>query len=560
MEMEIFNKLGIVFLAAFIFVFLALRLKLPPVVGLLLAGALIGPNMLSLVHTNEIIELFGEFGAILLLFFVGTEFALNKIANSGIKPFIVWFVKDLIVFLLVYEVALLFGLNQLTSLILASALAISSTTFFIKFVGEKNISKLPETRMLFILLIIEDILAVFLLAVYSGIFIEGDYTSLFFSIFRALFVLAITYLALQRIIDYLFNILLAYKSEEIMLFLSLGVAVLMSFFASLIGLTPSIGAFLAGNILSTVKGFSKTQTTLAKFNILFSSFFFISVGMLVDFKVIIENIYIIGVLSLVILFGIFLSIFTSSYLLGFESDRAIRAGLLILAVGEFSLLISRQVRDIVAPFDIVSISSALVFITALVGGILIRYEREVNMLIKALIPASLKESSKKISLYIGSVAKEFEPKGCVYNTFFKEARELLLNVLVGAIIIIGGFAFYPLIKERYLEYELYYIFLIVLIAFLPLIRIFAGVAKVLEVINMASRKAMGENLTLSELAMRELALALLLLTIAVMIPPLTTLLKLPEEFKILYVLPIFISLFYFWNFLNTLKNKIILKK
>lgn len=558
---QMVTEIGLIFFAAMVFMLIALRLKLPPVVGLLLAGAIIGPNVLGLVTQSEYITIFSEIGAILLLFFVGIEFSISRIAKVGLRSLAVWLVKDAFIFIFVYEISLLFGLDNVTSVVLASALAISSTTFFIKLVDERRLGGTQEANLIFVVLIIEDLLAVFLLAIYSGMAAgsSADASVVLVSILKAMLVITITYMVLQKIVHAVFERLAQYKSEEITIFLSLGFAIMLSFFASSIGLAPSIGAFLAGNILSSVKGFKKTQDILSKFGMLFSSFFFLSIGMLVSPAGMLQNIGMISVLFVAVAGGAFSSVYVSSYLLGYRSGPSTRSGLLILAVGEFSLLIAVQAGQIVAPFDIVSVISALVFLTALSGGILIRYEKELDAMISRIVPQKIRDSAKRVSLYLNEVIGEFEPGGSVYLTFTKESTRSVISIVFAVLVAVSAVLAYNIIEHLIPGYSQYVLAGALILEIIPVANIVLSLKKLLDSSAHAFHKAMGENLTMDDIAMRDSAIALFVFAVAMIIPLAVSLLKLPSVFGLAFVIPLGMCILFIWNLASTVR-KIMFRK
>ncbi|MBU0586207.1 cation:proton antiporter, partial [Candidatus Micrarchaeota archaeon] len=344
---DVMTQIGIILLSSMLCIVIAMRFKLPPLIGLLFAGALIGPNILGIITTDNLqyIEVFAEIGAVLLLFSIGMEISIGKMAEVWLRSLTIWFVKDAVVFLLVYEASLLLGLdgvNPLVPLVLASVLTISSTTFFVKIVADRELKRASEVKSMITVLIIEDILAVFILAVYSGVAIGHDIgaVSVLLSVIKALVAIIVAYVILQRLINWLFRKLFVIGSSEVVVFFVLSFAMLMGFLASSFGLAPSMGAFLAGSILASVKGFKQTEETLSKLSMVFSAFFFISIGMLVDIGVMVANFQLILIVLPLLFFGILGAIATSAYLLGYRKEQAIRSGLLMLAIGEFSLIIA----------------------------------------------------------------------------------------------------------------------------------------------------------------------------------------------------------------------------
>lgn len=555
---EVINQLGLIFFVLVIFILIALRLRLAPVVGLLIAGAIIGPNMLGLVSQSEYIHVFAEIGSILLLFFVGIEFSIRKIAKTGLRSVFVWLIKDGFIFLLVFTVSSFFGLDRMTALILASALAISSTTFFIKLVKDRKLVNKPEANLIFTVLILEDLLAIFLLAVYSSITSGegqiGNINIISFSILKALSVLIIAYIILERIVLAVFERLVKLKNDEIILFLSLSLAIFLSFFASSIGLTTGVGAFLAGNMLSSVKEFKRTQNTLSKFGMLFSSFFFLSIGMLINIEAMFDNIVIILVLFVLLIFGLFSSVSLSAYLSGCKSSSAVLAGLLILSIGEFSLLIAAQTRELVAPFDIISVISALVFLTALSGNILIQYNKTIEGVLMRILPTTIRKPMKHISIYFHIVLREFEPGGKVYNVFIGEAKKSVLNLILVAVIAVSGMLSYGLLTNGSSEYGTYILIATVLLGALPLVSIIYSIKKVMENASYILHKGMHTKGGDAEIAIRDASIIIIMIISAFTTIFVVAFLKLPRIFEFFFIIPLFFAVLFLWNFLITLKR------
>lgn len=551
---EVTIQLAIIFLSSVLCILLAIRFRLPPIVGLLLAGVVIGPNMLGFVQQSDYgyINVFAEIGAILLLFSVGIELSIGKIADVWLRSVLIWVAKDALVFVFVYEVSLLFGLadiSPMAPLALASALAISSTTFFIKLADEKGLRKTSELNTMLTVLILEDVLAVFLLAVYSGLGAgrAADTTAILVSILRAIASITVAYVVLQRVTDAVFQRLAGVRSDEVMVFLSLSFAIMLSFFASFIGLAPSIGAFLAGSILSSTRGFKKIEGTISKFNMLFSAFFFLSIGMLVNVGSMLDNILIIAVFFVIVVLGVFCSVFASSFLLGYRSEQAVRSGLLVLAVGEFSLIIAKQTAALVRPFDIISVTAALVFLTALAGGIAVQYEKLILKRGSPLVPFWMKESASRVSLYLNSVIKELEVQGAVYKTFTKESRSAVLNLVFLVLVLISAMLAGSIVRAVLPAYEEYIYAGAALLAAFPLFSLVNGLRKLINSLAAAFHKAMGRNIALDDVLIRDSVIAALLFAFAVITPVLISLMKLPGIFGMLFLVPLALSGLFIWN-------------
>ncbi|MDO8553926.1 MAG: cation:proton antiporter [Candidatus Micrarchaeota archaeon] len=552
-------ELGIVFLSLLVAVFLTAKLRLPQVVGVLAAGAIIGPFGLGLVSSGGMVDIFSELGAVLLLFVIGIEFSINKILHFGLRAILLSLVKMGIVFILVYESSLLLNLNIIESLALASIFSITSTTIFSKLVKQYELTRKDEIGMLFAVLIIEDIAAIFMLSFFSGL--PGaqslGFSDVVLSILKSLLVIVIAYLIIQRIFTRLFDYITNFKTDEMLVFSSLGLCAIFAFFASFIGLAPSIGAFLAGSMISTLKDFKKIEKTILPFGLFFSSFFFLSIGMLVNTVSIFSNLWIILVLIVVSMGAKFASISLGSYVLGQRGKAAIFAGISMLSVGEFSMLIAKQTLQLFN-IDVIGIVSASVFVTALASALLINHEQQINMWFTKHITNRNKNNARKLSRYVRSFVIQVEPQGVLFKTYTGGMKDILLwGVLL--ILLNGGLLlFYEVLKIFGLANDSNFTITIIraIVHFLLSITIAmkmvhvldAVVDKTLDVLGTKDRK----SLDLDKRIIYDLIFMLLLGGLSVFLPLAFSLLKLPDFFNHLAIIPAVIGLGFLWDMLKCL--------
>ncbi|MFH1470835.1 MAG: cation:proton antiporter, partial [Candidatus Micrarchaeota archaeon] len=162
-------QLGVVSMFALLGGVIATRFNKPSVLGLLVAGALIGPNALGLVHEAGLITILTEIGAVLLLFRIGLEFNVSKLLKIGPRAIVVGVLKISFVFIVTYEASLLLGLTIFESMILGATVSITSTAIVAKILAEKGMSRRPEYKLLIATLIIEDVFAIFMLTLVSSL-------------------------------------------------------------------------------------------------------------------------------------------------------------------------------------------------------------------------------------------------------------------------------------------------------------------------------------------------------------------------------------------------------
>jgi len=552
--MEGITELAVVFIFSLLGLIAAVRLRLPPIIGILLAGALVGPNALALVKNSDLIAGFSEIGAILLLFAIGIEFSLNKIMKFGVRAILVAFAKITFVFVTIYEISILIGLSQLEAIILGNIFAITSTTLFSKLIKGSYDQNKEEINIMFAVLIIEDIFAVFVLAVISSLPGESQLVlnDLAFSILKSLVILLITYLIVQKTIRAFFDYILKFKTEEMLVFASLSICILFALLSSAIGLEASIGAFLAGSLMASLKEFKKIERTILPFGLFFSAFFFLSIGMLVDFGILWQNLPIIVMLVSVSMLAKFIIIATTTYLFGFSSRASVFSGITMLTVGEFSLLIAMKAQPLMS-FDIIGTISASVFITALISAGIMRKEIAIDDWITNATPLKARTAGRRISRYINSVVVEFEPNGRFFRESMNEIKSIAIN---GSMLIIINTLFL-VIEEQLQNFGVVSfadgVMLWIKIAFHVLISAGLGIAilKSIDIIvtefTAAFRKIDSKHVPLEKRIIHDAVNVMALLAIATIVPIGIAVLQLPSFFGIISMLTVILAVVYVWD-------------
>ncbi|NYZ78301.1 cation:proton antiporter [Candidatus Micrarchaeota archaeon] len=428
----ILTELLFTVLFAFLGSVLALRLKQPPVLGLLLAGALVGPNALNFVSQGSAVNIFAEIGAVLLLFAIGLEFSISKLGSFGIRALMTAITKMAIIFFSAYVATRFLGFDYLTALYLAVILAITSTALMIKILQQKNLASRSEVPLLVATLIIEDVFAVFALTFFStlhgGTQAAATPFELAMAIFQSIALLGIAYVLLLRVLKPGFERLARFQTGETLPFIALALVGGMSYLASWFGLTPSIGAFLAGSLVASLPNGKLLEKAITPFTLAFSSIFFLSIGMLVNFNYIASAA---GIITVLILFNLvfkFVGVSISTYLYGFSSKSAVFSGLAMLSVGEFSLLIAREASVPNAPIDLVALTSVLVFTSALFTSISVGRHDGVHKFLSRLLPRGLKQSGRTLSQVVSKVTEAFEPHGALHIFFVRKMQEASLTI------------------------------------------------------------------------------------------------------------------------------------
>ncbi len=437
---QFFLSFGTLSIVALFGAFLSNRWRQPTVVGLLIAGMVLGPHALGIVSNSDFVQLFAEFGAAMLLFSIGVEFSLSKILNSGMRSLVTASVILGGLFLVGYEIGVILGLDYLPSLAIAACLSFSSTTIFVRLMQQYKLMEEPQVPLLISVLVIEDIVAVAFMAFFSSLGAETSQTGhmpifdLLLSVLFSLAVMGVAYLVLRALFKRLRPFIISFKSEENLILLSMGLCVLFALLASSIGLSPSIGAFLAGSTMAGLSIRDEVERLVAPFSLAFSSFFFISIGLLVSPAVLAVQWPVVLLVSAGFMLASFALVVPAVFLSGFSARQAIVSASAMMVVGEFSLLMARQADPLVPGLDLFTILSASMMITTLVSSLMLSRVNSVADNIRDACSRSSRSRLCRLRDYTMAVLSEFEQEGALRtharSTFAALRRNLTLFAVV----------------------------------------------------------------------------------------------------------------------------------
>ncbi|MFH1222271.1 MAG: cation:proton antiporter [Candidatus Micrarchaeota archaeon] len=548
-------------------VLLATRLNLPSVIGVLIFGALIGPSGLGFVQGTDLINILSEFGAILLLFFIGLEFSIEKLMKCGVRAALIFTVKTGFVFIIAYVVALLMDFTIFESILIGAILSFTSTAIFARFINDMDAKDKEEARVMTAVLIMEDIAAIFLITILSQM--KGVNTVSLNSVILpaavSLCVLTFTYIVLRSLVRAFINTWVKAENIETVLFTALSLCALFASLAAFFGMTPSIGAFLAGSIFASTNVFKKTEHALLEFILVFSAFFFFSIGMLVN-PIAILNIWpVILIFFIVAVLSKFTVVSFSSYVFGMDSKAAVFSGLMMLTVSEFALLIARQ-ATVLSSFDFITFSASLVFLTALFSAIMYKREHRLDSAINEYAPDDMKKKMGALSNYLDVVLKSFEPGGF----FFKNAEpELKSLTFFGALLIFINTAVY-VTAQLFTAYVPFLIFrlgpvdaftaLAIVLSLYPLLRVLLAAKVLLVEFPNAFHLAHRNYSDVTTRAILDLALFFIMFATAVAIPLLLSLLGLPNITQLIAIVPALMSLAFIMDLARVLQKAFVPSK
>jgi CPA2 family monovalent cation:H+ antiporter-2 len=343
MHIQILQDILILLAFSVIIVFSLQRLKLPSIIGFLLTGVIIGPYGLSLIKAVAEVEILAEIGVILLLFVIGMEMTIQQLTSLKKTVFIGGTLQVGITIVVAGAVYYLLGNDWNAALFVGFLFSLSSTAIVLKTLQDRQEINTPHGRNALAILIFQDIIVVPMMLVTP--IIAGQSGNLAESILSLLLksalVIAITIVSARYLVPPLLHSVARTRSKELFLLVTITLCFAVAFLTSEAGLSLALGAFLAGLIISQSEYSHQATSIILPFRELFTSFFFVSVGMLLDLTFFLSNFP--SILLLVVAVFIVKTIIagTSVAVLGYSSKTVLITGLALFQVGEFAFILSR---------------------------------------------------------------------------------------------------------------------------------------------------------------------------------------------------------------------------
>jgi len=347
MEIPLLKDLVVIFGLALVVVFVCHRLKIPTIVGLLLTGAIAGPHGLSVVAEVHDVEVMAEIGVALLLFTIGIEFSLAGLARSKTAVFVGGGLQVGVTMLIGAGIAVAFSHPPGTAMFYGFLLALSSTAIVLKVLQERAEVDAPHGRSVLGALIFQDIVAVpmmLMIPAFAGSG-GGALAELSLLLIKAAVVVGLTFILARWLIPRLLYQAARLKDREMFLLAVIVIGLGIAWLTSLAGLSLALGAFLAGLIISESEYSRQALGDIMPFRDVFTSLFFISVGMLLDVGTLGAMA---GPVALALLAVILIkSLIGTAAALGFGMPLRVAAitGLSIAQIGEFSFILALVGKD-----------------------------------------------------------------------------------------------------------------------------------------------------------------------------------------------------------------------
>lgn len=341
MESELLKSLVVIFGASALVVFLLHKLKIPSIVGFLIAGTIIGPHGIGLIKDARSVELMAEIGVILLLFTIGIELSMARLSRMKKAVIGGGGIQVLLTITLAGIAAYLATGHTNQSVFFGFLIALSSTAIVLKVLAEKGETDSPHGRIMVGILIFQDLCIVPLMLLIPALSGEGiEAIDITIKIGKAVLLIAVVLFSARWIVPELLRQVVRTRIRELfittIILLCLGIALLTSRF----GLSLALGAFLAGLIISESEYAHQATSDILPFKDSFIGLFFVSIGMLMDIGYMSDNCLKIAV-AVILIFGLKAVTGTISALaIGSPLRSSLTAGLGLAQIGEFSFVLA----------------------------------------------------------------------------------------------------------------------------------------------------------------------------------------------------------------------------
>ncbi len=377
-------------LAAVLGVVACRSLKLPPMLGYLVVGVVIGPNALALAQNSQSVRYLGEFGVVFLMFVIGLEFNLPKLRAMRQHVFGLGLAQVVLTVLiatcasigLAWLLPKFWHMSWQSALALGAALAMSSTAVVVKLMAERLELESEHGKRVMGVLLFQDLAVVpFLVLIPAlGSSPEKLAVALLLAAVKAGFLITILLTGGQRVMRWWLTLVARRKSEELFILNILLITLGLAWLTEEAGLSLALGAFIAGMLISETEYKHQVETDIRPFHDVLLGLFFITIGMLLDWRLVIERWPLVLVLTVLpVLFKMGM-VAVLAQLLGATAGVSVRTGLYLAQAGEFGfVLLTLAQQNALVPPELLNPILASMVLSMLATPFIIMYANRIVM-------------------------------------------------------------------------------------------------------------------------------------------------------------------------------------
>ncbi len=343
MEFDILKDIVVIFALSTLVNLVFTRIKVPTVVGYLLTGIIAGPHLLSLVHGEHEIEILAEIGVILLLFTIGMEFSLKHLLKIRRAVFFGGLLQVSITAGIFYLVSKFYGFDNKTGLFIGFLTALSSSALVLKLLQERSDLTSNYGRTVLGILIFQDLLLVPLI-LFSDLLGNNDVdlvNEILILALKAFLIIGFVFVGNKWLLPRILHFISMTKSQELFMMSIFLICLSIALLTYQLGMSLAFGAFLAGLMVSDSRYSHNAFSNLVPFKDTFASFFFVSIGMLLDVGYVIDNYQLVALSVLLVILLKSIIAGGTGFLLGHTFRGTVLVGLALSQVGEFSFILAK---------------------------------------------------------------------------------------------------------------------------------------------------------------------------------------------------------------------------
>ncbi len=400
MQIILLQDILVIFSLSVIVLYVCHRLRIAPIVGFLLTGVLTGPHGFGLVRLVEAIDILAEVGVVLLLFTIGLEFSLRNLMRIRKLAFWGGFLQLFLTFAATMVFGRFLGKPYPESIFLSFIFSLSSTAIVMKILQERAEVESPQGHAAMGILIFQDIMVVPIMLFLPLLTGKGENLGFDLAVFLAegIGIVLLVRIGSMKVVPWILLQITRTRIPELFILGAILICLAVAWLTHLIGLSLALGAFLAGLVISESDYSHSIIGNVLPFRDVFTSFFFVSIGMLLDLRFLIQNP---GLILLLTLGGVLSKSFFAGIavgIVGLPLRTMVLVGMTLAQVGEFSFILSKSgLESGLLPPDMYQTFLAISILTMALTPFLIAHAPAVADLIYRLpLPRAVKQGSFRL--------------------------------------------------------------------------------------------------------------------------------------------------------------------
>jgi monovalent cation:H+ antiporter-2, CPA2 family len=361
-ELHFLKELVIVLAATIAIVIVFEKLRLPSIVGFLLAGVIMGPQALAIIQSADVVEILAEIGVVLLLFTIGIEFSLDHILSAPRRILLTGLLQIGLTVVVVVAVALLFGVTVPVGIFYGFLVALSSTAIVLRLYKDRGEIHSIHGRIASSILLLQDlcIIPMMLLVPVLARTGEGELVNILIAMSKAIVALVAIVWTARKLLPRLLHQVALIKNHEIFVLFVVLISLGIAWLTSEVGLSLALGALVAGLVVSESEQSHQIVADVMPLRDCFSGIFFMSIGMLLNLDLLAQDLTI-ALAELILMVAIkSLVIFAIVWRLYGSLRLAVLLALALAQIGEFSFILAKAGVD----HKLISVSDSQVFLAA----------------------------------------------------------------------------------------------------------------------------------------------------------------------------------------------------